>query len=900
MKRLALSFLAVLICLPFTYAQNNQRMKLADIVAEHEKELQQAGGSNLLQKNDPREISESGDFQFQRWLEYARYQTDTDGYIVSPAQAWDVLKKYQQSTNGANKTTAALQANWSFFGPKAINWVWQFRISAGQGRINTMDFHPTDKNTFWIGSSSGGAWKTTNFGNTWTCMTDNLPHIVAVSDIDINPKNPNTIYLCTGDREAIALGVGGNTGGPGVGLLKSTNGGLSWDTTGYKFDIKNDNVFTNSLVINPKDTNSLTMATNKGIFKSYNGGQTWNNVTPSWGSGVNLINVWEVLYHPTDTNILYSNAWVVRTADSLLALRSVDGGKTWSRIKTMVNVQRGAMAVSKSTPHVVKMITSYGLYQLSGLGGHTEGIYSSADSGKTYTTIAHYNPFDANGNLFGITADGHTINGQGVYDITMVIDPANANHLIVGGSLYSWESYNGGVSWSIFNQDRDPNNNFPNIQLIHADKHFMAYHPLDSTYFFECNDGGVYFKKNVLWQYITPGLGVTQYYTNAVSKDGKYVVAGAQDNGCHLIRSNGNSEPVMTGDGQEVQVDFNDTNTIYVSSQNGNFYRNYIPKADSILAVGNNIPVIKPKYFYVPLIVNPLNQNNLIAAYDTIYSSTDRGDSWNKISPYLGPINCLDISPANPSYIYAVNYAFNGSNHDIIFTKDGGSYWQYNTHPFPENNVSDIKVDAKKASHFWITFGGWSNTNMVAEFDSATGWKSISENLPPIPVYCIEQDSSDGTLYIGTYDGIYYRPVDSTQWQPYRTNLPHVDVRDLGISYVSGQIFAATWGRAMWVSPKYNKYLGVYRGIPYAYKQLELYPNPANDKFTVVSDVNQFNDNDVRVSLIDTKGQVVLQQQNTFKGNKMELSGLNLPNGVYVLHISKDGVYAKARVVIIK
>jgi hypothetical protein len=112
---------------------------------------------------------------------------------------------------------------------------------------------------------------------------------------------------------------------------------------------------------------------------------------------------------------------------------------------------------------------------------------------------------------------------------------------------------------------------------------------------------------------------------------------------------------------------------------------------------------------------------------------------------------------------------------------------------------------------------------------------------------------------------------------------------------------AATYGRGMWTSPKYVKDLGVYKGIPYAYKQLEVYPNPARDRFTVVSEIPEFNDNTVTVQMVDMKGQVVSNTQQNFNGNKLEVNGANLPNGVYVIHITgKYGIDAKARVVITK
>src|SRR6185312_8756253 len=188
------------------------------------------------------------------------------------------------------------------------------------GRINVVSFHPTDKNTFWIGSPGGGAWKTTDNGTTWKCMTDKLP-VTAVSDIVFNPQNPNTVYLCTGDRDGEDY--------YSLGVMKSIDGGNTWSIAGLNW-IASDFREANSLVINPLDTNCLILAASDSIYKSMDGGTTWIGVASGYFR--------QVLYCPGDTSILYAaKDYEYFTGSNAEVYRSGDGGNTWVPAADIVN-----------------------------------------------------------------------------------------------------------------------------------------------------------------------------------------------------------------------------------------------------------------------------------------------------------------------------------------------------------------------------------------------------------------------------------------------------------------------------------------------------------------------------------------------------------------------------------
>src|SRR5690606_21268875 len=140
---------------------------------------------------------EGKDYHFGRWVWYWQNHLDENGYMVSPLKTFTEWRKYQASKiqrNARAKTTNTSQ--WTFNGPTQ-----HLGGNNGTGRVNVIEFHPTDSNIYIVGTAGGGAWRAENDGQNWTSLYDNLP-VLGVSDVDYNPLNPQTIYLCTGDKNA--------------------------------------------------------------------------------------------------------------------------------------------------------------------------------------------------------------------------------------------------------------------------------------------------------------------------------------------------------------------------------------------------------------------------------------------------------------------------------------------------------------------------------------------------------------------------------------------------------------------------------------------------------------------------------------------------------------------------
>ncbi len=774
---------------------NTKPVKLSDLAAAYEKnENPPTAKKESKGRDDDKDIDEDGNYQFDRWFWYMSKHTDENGNVFSPAKTVNEWNKYTQNNRRPTAKTTGNASNWTFDGP-----VTSAGGYGGVGRVNVMAFHPSNANTYWAGSAGGGVWKTIDNGNNWTCLTDNLPAL-SVSDLDVNPLNANTMYLCTGDgdgRDYFSIGV-----------LKTVNGGITWDTTGIKWDASSLR-YTNSLVINRLDTNSLMVAASDGIYKSNDGGVSWHVVKTGYFK--------QVLYHPTDTNIVFATSFrtVANNTDAQI-FRSANGGATWTQVSNFTTSWRITMAVTPANLKIVKAVVA--TYNPSNYRGLL-GIYNSTDTGKNYSQI--YTPSGGCvGNLLCGDLQGNTCGGQGNYDLAMAINPTNANEVYVGG-VNTYASGNGGSNWVMITQWY---NGSPSVAEVHADKHFLVFHPLVANRLFECNDGGLYQTDNpasTQWTDLSNGLGITQFYRNAVGP-GTDVLGGAQDNGTKIDQA-GVFSDLTGGDGMECQID-NLFPCLYVTGvQYGKFYASN-DCGNSFYDISSNIPGQPTGAWITPLTIHPLASGVLVAGYKNVFLSTDAGQSWTSISPGF-PRNLLRIAmtPADTNTIYALE----DSSTIIHYTQNLGTSWTTITAPYG-TNISDIKVDAKDKTHFWITLTGY-GADKVAEYKQGN-WSTMNTNLPNVPVECIEQDSSTGTLYIGTEVSVFYRDKTMTQWELFNNHLPAVMICDLGINYGSNEIWAATYGRGMWRSKKQTT--GI-ENKPVAASVLNIFPNPNKGVFTI-------------------------------------------------------------------
>lgn len=718
--------------------------------------------------------------QFKRMEWYWQQRVGPTGVFPAPSVIWEEWERYTAEHDTQNRSAAPSESGaWVFEGPSTTPGGYN-----GLGRINCIAFHPTDVNTFWVGSPGGGLWKTTNGGSSWTNSNSDLP-VLGVSDIAIDPTNPNTMYIATGDGDfgSLASLTGSYSGDTkSVGVLKSTDGGTTWNATGLSYDLASG-VLMRRLLINPSNPQILILASTWGMFRTTDGGANWNSVE----SGQFI----DAEFKPGDPNTVY--AATRGSAGDAQIYTSTDGGASYTQVTSFPDVTRINLAVSADQPDLVDAV---GVNADRGL----RGLWFSANSGASFT---EYYTGDCTNNLLANTHDASGCSGQGEYDLAYAINPQNSDEIWLGG-VNTWKTTDAGASWfnqTMWHQHTSINPN--GVATVHADKHFFAFHPLDNNTLFDCNDGGIYKTTDggATWTDLSNGLGISQLYRIGVSQTtSDRVMCGLQDNGSREL-FNGSWFERTGGDGMECIIDYTNANVQYGSYIDGQLYRTYNSWGNQE-TISDNIPGQPEGAWVTPYAMHPTNPNILIAGYDTVYMTTDQGDSWAAISPSLASdkLRSIVFAPSDPQTIYAASF-------DTLFiTTDGGSNWGFNDLPAIDEAITYIAVDPTNSQNLWITLSGYTAGEKVYKStDGGVTWTSISGSLPNLPVNCIvyEEGSNDG-LYIGTDLGVFYRDATMTDWVQFNTGLPNVVVTELEISYQDDQLWAATYGRGLWKSDLYS------------------------------------------------------------------------------------------------
>jgi PKD repeat protein/photosystem II stability/assembly factor-like uncharacterized protein len=694
---------------------------------------------------------------FKRYEHFMEPRVYPSGDRKLASKAWEEYQAYLDNLNPAAESM--MPANWTAMGPTGAPG------NGGAGRINFVRFSPATTNTIYAGAPAGGLWKSTDAGVTWSTTTDGLVAI-GCSDIAIDPTATNTLYLATGDRDA------GDT--YSIGVMKSTDGGLTWNTTGLSWTVTQGRTI-GRILINPTNPQVLIVGSSNGIYRTTNGGTTWTQVS-STATGI-----MDMEFKPGDPNTVY--------ACSDRFYKSTDGGVTWAQVTTglpaTTAVNRLGIAVTENDPLYVYILAS------DQADNSYYGLYRSVDSGTTFTTRS------TTPNLFDWSTTGSGAGGQGWYDLAIAASPTNKDVVIVGG-VNIWRSTNGGTTWTQNAYWASSGNNY-----VHADIHDLIFLPgSGSTYFAGC-DGGVFKTVNsgTAWTDLSGNMQIAQMYCLGMStSNANIVLTGHQDNGTNRLNGTTWSQ-VIGGDGMECFVDRTNNNVMYGELYYGDFYRS----TDG----GNNWTNIVTGTpgnggWVTPWCQDPVVANTLYSGFDQVFKSTNQGTSWSQIGTITGTGNivALDVAPSNTQVIYVAR------SNALYKTTNGGGTWTTitGTLPVASASITYIEIDPLDANNLWVTFSGYSAANKVfVSTNGGTTWTSYGTGLPNLPVNCIvyQSGTTDG-LYVGTDVGVYYRDNTLTSWQPYFTGLPNVIVKELEIYYNTGKIRAATYGRGLWQSDLYS------------------------------------------------------------------------------------------------
>ena len=741
----------------------------------------------------------SGYNLFRRWEWFWEQRVDREGNF--PPNDIVVREWNKYSSDHSADNTMGATANWTSMGPDSTKGGY-----AGLGRVNCIAFHPTNASTFWIGTPSGGIWKTVDFGKNWTTNYNSQP-VLGVSDIVIDPNDPQIMYAATGDGDfgsLSALTASGKGDNKSVGVLKSTDGGQTWNPTGLSWEQSFMGLI-RVLVMNKVNSSMLLAATTNGIYKTINGGTTF--IQKKDGYFI------DIAFNPGNPLILYaatcgirnSNYQIVRSAQ---IYRSIDGGESWDSVTQFANVGRIKLAVTPQRPEMVEALCTNAINGLDGLKVSTE-------NGLNFTEFLSVNS-DCSNNMLNTYTDpslgSNPCNGQGHYDLCYLINPVNTNERWLGG-VNTWKSNDPqGKIWVpktmwTANSSQNP----LNLPVTHADKHWFAFHPLQPGTLFDANDGGIYYTSDGgnNWTDISMRLTIGQLYRIGCSySNPDLIMGGFQDNGSQQYNSGKWLAPnVIGGDGMECLVDYINPNIKYASYCNGVIKRttdaNWL--YDSVSVISRNIPSDNVGAWVTPYIIHPSNPAILYVGYREIFKTINRGDDWTKASTLPAPVagdetlRTMCISKSRPGLMYAAT--------KFTLFKTTNDWTSQESIALPASNImlTGIAIHPKRSDTVYITFSGYTaGSKVFRSFNGGRNWENISGTLPNLPVNCIEyQENANDGLYIGTDAGVYFRNSGMTDWMLFSGGLPNVVVTELEIQYMIGKIRAATYGRGVWQSDLY-------------------------------------------------------------------------------------------------
>lgn len=700
--------------------------------------------------------------QFKRWEYHWKHKVDSKTGKFPSKTATDVI------------ANAALRKEMS--GKSAGDWENIGIISDDVGRLNCVAFHPTNNDVIYVGAPAGGLWKTDNAGDSWEYLMNDLDAVGVSSIVVISTGGDDILYIGTGDRD--------NWDTFSVGVLKSIDGGNTWNTTGLSFNINEFQMVT-GLVKHPTNDDILYATTSEGLYITENGGDVWS-LTPTQSINENLI---DIELHPDNPDIIYISTRNNSDMNTFI-YQSIDGGDTWGIIFFETGL-RTEIAVSPDQPDILYAV-------VADIDRSCVGVYKREDSGSSFDMVLD----GKETNVLGRKADGSDIDkGQGEYDLAITVDPNDANIIYVGG-INTWHSVNGGENWLLANYSSSDYG----FERVHADKHFLAFQP-GSHVLFECNDGGIYKRSSAgTWESISKGLIISQIYRLGLSHwNHTDVLTGLQDNGTQRrITDNNDWEKVSGGDGMECIINYLCPIIQYASVQNGKIYRTTNNWYNKTNITKNLLDHFDNGAWLTPYVMDNYNPAILYLGMKNVWKTTNSGSFWSKIGDFetlfssIDEIDALAVAPSNSDYIYA------GTFNDLFMTNDGGGTWMSCT-SFTGSSITYITVKDNDPETVWVTCGGFSSSSGVYESpDGGSSWTKISDGLPEQPVYCVIQNTKSNwiqELYAGTEDGVYCK-IGTDDWALYGNNLPNVEIRELEFHYGEEYITlkAATYGRGIWLS----------------------------------------------------------------------------------------------------
>jgi photosystem II stability/assembly factor-like uncharacterized protein len=637
------------------------------------------------------------------------------------------------------------------------------------GRTRAIAIDPTNPSTIFIGVASGGLWRTTNGGSSWSTTFDKQSAI-SVGAVAIDPVDTRTIYVGTGEN---TMNIDAYLGD---GIFKSTDGGETWSNIGLTSVGAISKIY-----VAPQNHNIVYVAAARsggGFYRSLDGGKTWERTFSQSGT------VFDMSVNPKSPNLIF-----IGTNSSLF--RSVDGGKTFQSATagmSLGNAVRLSVAIAPSDTNKAYVLLAR---TNPSTGNHVGDVYLSTDRGANWTLKK--------------SLPESFFNEQGWYDNSIAVQPTNADVVFVSG-IDTYRSLDGGTTF---------NNSTFSYQggVVHPDQHVLVFSPNPATpgQVYVGTDGGLFLTTNTgtNWQKVSNAVPTSQYYAMDVDQTRPYrVFGGTQDNGTHgamdASKFAQNWSNVLSGDGFFVTVDLTDPNYVYAENYNGTpIYRINATSANTLnqrsQIDGGQIGT-ESGYWSTPLAMSPADRTSLFCGKSSLWknASPRSSNSWVKLSPDTTwvksgkKITAIGLSPFD-----ADKMIVGTQSGDVRYSTDGGSNWKAAT-GVAARFVTQIRFDPVDPSTVYLTVSGFGTAHIYRSTNSGASFTSITNNLPDLPCSSIEIDPENPQhLFVGTDAGVFISLEGGTYWLPFNDGLPLAPVADLRIHRSTRSLLAATHGRSM-------------------------------------------------------------------------------------------------------
>lgn len=710
--------------------------------------------------------------------------------------------------------------HWQYIGPTNIS-----------GRCTDVEaVMPRGKSyTIWIGSATGGVWKSVNEGSTFEPVFDNMA-TGSIGDIAIDPTNPDIVWVGTGEANIF------RSSNAGCGVYKTTDGGKTWKLKGL------ENTHTIGRIrVNPKNSNIVYVAAtghewtanpDRGLYKTTDGGETWLNILYiDENTGV-----YDLVLDPRNPDIIYCTTWerirskwndprTVSDTRNCAIWKSTNGGREWKKINNGLpapnNLGRIGIDIAASNNKVLYAyvdnyeiaykaeageLDSYGRQKADVIKGAT--IYRTDNAGESWQQVSGLTP------EMKTFMERHSATYGWVFG-QIRVDPSDENTIYTMGIM--------------LNQSTDGGKTFRSLRGPHADHHGLWIDPDNGDYILNVQDGGltISYDKGNSWKYPIAELPLAQFYNIAYDFNTPFRVYGSiQDHHSfygEVDLSMGRDRVpakefgrILGAEGSSHAVNPMDNNTVYASTFYGALSRARVDQfPDNQKALLPNMLPGESRLrgqWVAPTLLSPHNPDIVYHCMQYVMMSRDRGDTWEYISDDLtyndnekrGDINYQTISAFDESPLrFGLLYA--GTDDGRIWrTMDGGKKWvEIRNGMVPEKWVSRIVASAYDLGTVYLTQTGRRDDDFQVyvwrSTDFGDTWTDISGEIPVGPVNVIREDPvNPDILYLGTDAAVYVSTDRGKSWNVLG-DLPFAYVHDLAIHPRDNMIIIATHGRGVWV-----------------------------------------------------------------------------------------------------